>query len=313
MFEIWRRPKPFYEQPGETGGHHAETPEDIEFKKQFDRTTRINVRSHDDLDGLIKEECAEIVHVIPPSPKDIPILLAPGYLSPAQEYRMAIHELYNKDVEVISLNYPKKRSFLDLSNEQVSLIDQYFNPKKEDEIRKAITLLKVLEHEHVDTVNVIAHSAGAVDAAIAALLHPGKIGNIIFFCPAGLVDKNHRRLLSGLRKHIGDTLSESEWITEAKRRPINALAEGLGLIDIDIHKLIRALHERGVGLFIVSGANDPVFPIDAIMNFLKREIEEGLVGISTFNGGHGNIEQYMSEAIKIFGQLNQEKNLKIAS
>jgi pimeloyl-ACP methyl ester carboxylesterase len=313
MFEKWMRPRPAHDRPKESGESHVEHPLDPAFESQFAALKHINVCSKDDPEGFVSEECAEVVHVVPPHPRDTPIVLAPGYLSPIKEYKSAIHELYAHDQEVVSLNYPKKGSYLDLTDEQVQRVKEYFDPSKEDEVRKAIALLKVLDHEDLSSVNVIAHSAGAVDAAIAALLDPQRIKNIVFFCPAGLVDQNRRRLLSGLRKHVNDSRSESNWFSEAKRRPLSALAEGLGLMGVDIHKLIRALHENGVGLFVVSGDEDPIFPTDVIMNFMKKDIDEGLIdGFATFKGGHGNIERYMTEALKILGQLEQEKKHALA-
>lgn len=302
------RPRPTHDRPKESGESHVEQTLDPAFESQFAALKRINVCSKDDPEGFVSEECAEVAHVIPPHPHETPILLAPGYLSPIKEYKSAMHELYAHGQEVVSLNYPKKGSYLDLTDEQARRVKEYFDPSKEDEVRKAIALLKVLNHEGLSSVNAIAHSAGAVDAAIAALIDPERIKNIVFFCPAGLVDKNRRRLLSGLRKHVTHTGSESDWLSEAKRRPLSALAEGLGLMGVDIHKLIRALHENGVGLFVVSGDEDPIFPTDVIMNFMKKDIDEGLIdGFATFKGGHGNIERYMTEALKILEQLEEGK------
>ena len=65
-------------------------------------------------------------------------------------------------------------------------------------MRKALTLRDVLNHKGVEKVDVIAHSEGAVNAAIAALLNPEKFRNIIFFGPAGLIGEDDPiRLLKG--------------------------------------------------------------------------------------------------------------------
>lgn len=341
-----------------TSGHHEHT--DIEqvpnpehepvptFYKQFTNTKRLNVLSFDDPDANVRDECAEIVHARPDKPKDNPVFMAPGFLSQARHYVHTMETIYDDGREVISLNYPKKRSYLELTNEEAALLHTY--PVPEDAVRRAITILKVLEHEGAHQVDVIAHSAGAVDTAIAALLHPEKIRNIIFFCPAGLVEQDRARTIGGVRHHVtrkqyvpksyvpvqefrstrdpeegrqetdpgpieitqrstglrpSRTKSEPDWLKEAKRRPLSALAEGLGLAHVDLHSMLRQLHEQGVGLYVIAGEEDPIFPAEIMRKFLQEDIDKGHIdAFVTLYAGHNASAPFGYEARSILRDIH---------
>jgi pimeloyl-ACP methyl ester carboxylesterase len=354
LFERWQKPKQPFRQPERQSGSHVEHKSSTEldrrseFDKQFAVIERLNVLSFDDPDAEVLDECAEIVHVKPDEPKDNPVFIAPGFLSKAQHYSYTMETLYRDNREVISLNYPKKRSYLELTNEEVALLNKY--PVPEDAVRRAITILKVLDHEGADQVDVVAHSAGAVDTAVAALLHPEKIRNIIFFCPAGLVEQDRARIIGGVGQYVkrksyvpksyvrvpkmtstpdfdnepqetdhvpmkitqqstglrpSRHRSDPEWLKEAKRRPLSALAEGLGLTNVDIHSLLRQLHEQGVGLYVIAGEEDPIFPAEIMRKFLQEDIVKGHIdGFVTLYAGHNASAPFGYEARSILRDIH---------
>ncbi|MBI2030106.1 alpha/beta hydrolase [Candidatus Kaiserbacteria bacterium] len=353
FLDKWRPKQTFHQTERHNKPHIEQTssPEldhRSDFDKQFAVTKRLNVLSFDDPNAEVLDECAEIVHVKPNAPKDNPVFIAPGFLSKAQQYGYTMETLYLDNREVISLNYPKKRSYLELTNEEVALLNKY--PVPEDAVRRAITILKVLEHEGAQQVDVVAHSAGAVDTAIAALLHPEKIHNIIFFCPAGLVEQDRTRVIGGVGQYVKNKLyvpksyvrvpkmtsppnfknepqetdpapieitqqstglrpsrikSNPEWLTEARRRPLSALAEGLGLANVDIHSLLRQLHEQGIGLYVIAGEEDPIFPAEIMRKFLQEDIDNGYIdGFSTLYAGHNASAPFGYEARSILRDIH---------
>jgi pimeloyl-ACP methyl ester carboxylesterase len=253
----------------------------------------------------------DVVHVVPKNPTEPPVFVEPGYLSRGGDYERIIKSLYDKHHEVVSIDHGGTHGVLELTPRQEQLLEKYFDPRREIPIRKAITMLKVLEHEGITEVNVVAHSAGAVDAAIAALIQPEhiKIRNIIFFCPAGLIDKDNGRLLRGLQGHVG--MSDTQWMERASRSPLKALQEGLGLLGVDIHSLLRQLHESGVGMFVISGDDDPLFPADLMERFLDDDIEKDLIKFVRFKGGHGDMELVSHEINRILMKIKNKETQPI--
>ena len=144
---------------------------------------------------------AEVIDVTPENLKDdIPVLFAPAWACTLPIYEPAIKTLTGEGRRTLSLNHPRYGGEMDLTEEENELVKEY----PTEEVRKALTLRDILNQKSIEKVDVIAHSEGAINAAIAALLHPEKFRNIVFFGPAGLIgDDNAKRLLQGFA-HQGD-------------------------------------------------------------------------------------------------------------
>ncbi len=155
------------------------------FEKQFEKREMIDTAG-----GI-----AEVVDIAPAQQKDeVPVLFAPAWACTLPIYEPALKTLVNEGRRTISLNHPRRGGEMNLSDAEKELVKEYPN----EEVRKALTLRDVLNHKGVEKVDVIAHSEGAVNAAIAALLNPEKFRNIIFFGPAGLIGEDDPiRLLKG--------------------------------------------------------------------------------------------------------------------
>jgi len=302
MFEGLLRSKPHHDRPKETGSARPETIADTEFERQFNDIEYVDVGGVD----------AKIIDVAPENLSDeTPILLAPGYLSKPKEYREAMRNLYLKGRRVISVTHPRYGGFTELSPEQEKLIGKC----PSEEIRKALTLLAVLNKKDITDVDVFAHSGGAVNSAIAALLDPEKVRNIAFCSPAGMVvEKDRKEIPRGMRKHIiGSRTISGGMLAQAIKNPVRAFEEGRGLTEADIHTVLEKLHENGIGLLVVSRADDPVFPADKTAEFLKgmgTEKNQIIDGFLSIAGGHGHLEEYVDLIEPYFAQLERNKEKK---
>jgi len=220
------------------------------------------------------------------------------------------------------------------------------------EVRKAKTLLDIVHHKQLGQLDAIAHSEGAVNVAIAALLEPEKFRNIVFFGPAGLIGEDTlSRLMQGFAAQGAEkpTLREIPVSEEAKqaaeergqvaiaypaieatdvskavgaaanreapwymaKNPVRAFSEGWALSQVQIHDLIAKLHEKGIGIVIMSGVDDSVFPTEKMATFLRKGTIDGFLSV---RGGHGQIgetpERYMVAAEQMLEALERKRSAR---
>lgn len=126
-----------------------------------------------------------------------PILIAPAWACTIPVYAPAMKVLAKEGRRTLSLNHPRIENEIVLSNEQKKVVGQF----PIEEIRKAFNILAVLDAKDIkdgERIDVVAHSEGVINVTIAALLHPEKFRNVVFFGPAGLAgEDNATRLLFG--------------------------------------------------------------------------------------------------------------------
>ena len=191
-----------------------------------------------------------------------------------------------------------------------------------EELRKALNIIGILDQKGVEKVKIIGHSEGAVNAVIAAVLRSdffmGEKGALFLDGPAGLIGEDKfTRLLKGFAGQskrakslagipatedgpgwpeipMTDTEKEvaSAAMTEAikymAKNPVRAFREGRDIARSQIHDMLRYLHEKGVGIVVMAGVDDPVFPMER----MNRE-DDGIVkadmldGFLSVRGGHG--------------------------
>jgi len=67
-----------------------------------------------------------------------------------------------------------------------------------------------------------------------------------------------------------------EGIKFAFRHPIQGLEEAMAISQVQLEDTLQELHNNGVGIAIVSGVNDPVFPMKRLQKIVKRNISCGV-------------------------------------
>jgi len=275
---------------------------------------------------------AEVVDISPDTPKtEIPVFLAPSWGCTTEVYKPALKELVDHDRRTISLDHPRIGGDMKISEEEA--VEKY----PTEELRKALNILGVMEQKGVDKVDVIAHSEGAINAAIAAMIHPEKFRNMVLFAPAGMIGEDtFTRLLKGFagQSKRADTLKGTGdeegrgWkdieITETEKQvasdaatgvlkyfaknPLRSIRETMDISKSQIHEMLRYLHEKGIGIVVMSGVDDPVFPMDKMQEIAKYDMLDGFLSL---RGGHGEIgnhpELYMAAAEKMLTALEEKQ------
>ena len=100
-----------------------------------------------------------------------------------------------------------------------------------------------------------------------------------------------------------------EGIKFAFRHPIQGLEEAMAISQVQLEDTLQELHNNGVGIAIVSGVNDPVFPMKRLQKIVKRNMIDGFVSVA---GGHDEIHlqpKYARAAEQLITNLeNKQKN-----
>lgn len=281
------------------------------FEEQFAKKELFDV-----LDGKI-----EAVDVVPDTLKtETPLLLAPGWAASSETFKDSIKILFEKNRRVISLEHASEGVSEDLMDEHLK--QQY----PADELRKAMALLALIKEKNIDKIDVITHSEGAINTAIAASLEPEKFRNIVFMAPGGMIGKDTFPKLAGrfsyglIRDAIKNNFSEDFDKARGARamkvaikymasNPKRALKESVAISSSQIHEIIKELHSKGIGIAIASGVDDPAFPMDKMQETAKADQLDGFVSLK---GSHNEIidrpEKYVAAADELLDKLEKKKN-----
>ena len=251
---------------------------------------------------------AEVVDIHPPSPKStVPVLLAPGWGCTIKTYETAIKTLAGCDRRVVAFNHPR------IGNNMSATEAEIGKNYPTEQLRRALNIIGVLEQKGIEKTDVIAHSDGAVNTVIAATLYPEKFRNIVLFGPAGLMGKdNFIRLLIGFARQKEVTATALE---EAKKyfaeNPVRAITEGRDLANSQIHNMLYDLHNKGIGIVVISGIDDPAFPMKRMQKIVKTGMPDGFLSV---RGAHGEIGAhpglYMRAAEEMLTKLEAKKAKK---
>ncbi|MBI3627851.1 MAG: alpha/beta hydrolase [Candidatus Sungbacteria bacterium] len=165
------------------------------------------------------------------------------------------------------------------------------------ELRKMTGLMQTLETKEIEKVDVVAHSEGAVFTAIAASLHPEKFRNIVFVNPAGMIGKDnplslvarfgadmiHHVLNTGMSKEKKAAYAKIEGTAKSKEpSPLNAIltvsgspirsAKEIGAISAtDVVSMLESLHDNGIGITVIYGAEDKTFPATRMSKTIRSK------------------------------------------
>ncbi len=241
---------------------------------------------------------SEVVDITPEKLKDeVPVFLAQAWACNAELYKEALRTLSEEERRVVTLNHPRQGGDMEAHSSE-----EERQKYPEGKLRKALDILEVMEQKNLAQVDAIAHSEGAIHLVIAATLHPEKFRNIVFFGPAGLIGKeNFLRLAQGFaaqgkrpdslrnmpiterEKEDGKKVMDS-LVTYLKGNPMRALKETVEIAQTQIHDMIRYLHDKGIGIVVASGIEDPVFPIDQMKKIATFDKIDGFL---TLPGNHG--------------------------
>lgn len=281
------------------------------FDSQFGKKDKLAVAGGD----------AEIFDLKPEAQKtEVPVFLAPAWACTAEVYRPAIRTLFDSKRRVITMDHPRIGGGMGVIPED--LRRKYPN----EELRKALNMLEILDIKGIRKTDIIAHSEGAINAIIAATLHPERFRNIVLYAPAGMIgNDNFIRLLKGFAgqfKGRPESMSTVP-VTETERgvakaagrqavkyiakNPVRSGREAMDIASSQIHEMLRQLHEQGIGIVVMSAVDDPVFPPEKMQRIAKADMLDGFLSV---RGGHGEIgahpEKYMVVAEQMLSKLENK-------
>jgi pimeloyl-ACP methyl ester carboxylesterase len=258
---------------------------------------------------------AEVADLTPEKMRDeVPVLLAQGWGLGLETYKPAMEQLFNDERHVVSIAHPRVGGALGSSMNVPELsIDpkrsqdkRFFDEYPEAELRKALNTLEVLEELGIEKVDAIAHSEGAMNISIAAMMYPEKFRSIVFFGPAGMMDKESwPRLAKGFAaqgtrpeaiKDIPITESEravgKAAVEDLKKyffeNPERAISEVAAMVNRNTQTkdLLPYLHDLGINIAVMSAESDPVFPQTEVRKAAETDAVDAFISVP---GGHGMI------------------------
>ncbi len=238
---------------------------------------------------------ALVVDVQPETLTDqIPILIAPGWSEDCQTYRKTLSAAFNLGRRALSLGYSR------LSG---GVIENEGYP--EVELRKALLILDALKEKGIDRVDVIAHSEGAINVLIAAMVNSSGFRNIVLDKPAGLIGKDTKPALMGrfIKMLFEETIIRPPLFTDPTSSnrtdtrtafyiaedPARVTKEIDAMITFEIRDLMKVLHDTGIMFSVISGVNDPLFPVSKQIEYMRKSGEPSVGGYYSVIGGHNEL------------------------
>lgn len=241
----------------------------------------------------------EVGEYIPENPKsEVPVLIAPGWSDTVEVHKKGMKILADEGRRALSLSHPRNGGTIaDTFKEEA---EKY----PDEELRKAQNLLGLLEQKKINRVDVVAHSEGAINACIAAMLQPEKFRSIILYAPAGLIgNDNLLRLMWGTmmqskRKDLetlsGFPITEEENVQDAVigkenlsymvQNPLRAFKETIAISQIQIQDILKYLRSKGVHVVVMAAVEDTFFPMGDVE---ETKDEQGNVTSREFVGNKG--------------------------
>ena len=280
-----------------------EQPSRREFEEQFANKELIHT----------PDRTIEVFNITPEVLRDpVPVFIAPGWSESDKVFKESLRVVYEAGRRVITLNHPRR----------VSQTRDVYYP--EAELTKAESLLAVLEEKELEKVDVITHSEGSIYTTIAACLRPSKFRSMVIVNPAGMMGQdNFLGLLSrNILMNLGNlermstepqtrqalTVYLQEGVLYFLKNPKRALAEARDISGADIHAWLKNLKALGMGISVIAGVNDPLFPMDRIQQATKASEITGFYSVrGDHNEPHLQPDKYTTLAIQALDSLNKVK------
>jgi pimeloyl-ACP methyl ester carboxylesterase len=264
---------------------------------------------------------AEVVDIMPEKLKDeTPVFLAPAWGLNVDVYKRAIETLSGRERRVISLSHPRRGGDLKAKSS-----DEERKKYPQEELRKAYNILEVMEKKKISQVDAIAHSEAAINVTIAAMLHPERFRNVVYYAPAGLIGRDtFTQLINRFSKQergasladVPITEEEKEtgaaahasWSSYLRANPVRGIREANEISQSQIHEMIRYLHQKGIGIVVASGIDDPVFPTNKMKHIAKLDSIDGFLSMRGGHGGIGDVpDEFMVTIEQMLSALEQQR------
>lgn len=277
------------------------------FEQQYRKQVKLN-----SLEGSV-----DITDISPPEiTNPTPILLVPGWSENAATYKKSLRVIYEEKRKAVTVGNFKKDEEVSRSGEELDV-----------EVLKAQLLLDTLSHKGFPQVDVIAHSEGAINALVAAMLEPSHFRNIVLDKPAGFIGFDTRAQLMGrfVKLLIQEAVLRPKSLTDptgaaraalrtaryCAENPKRVIEEMDALTSYDISDLISLLKDRGVMVSVISGVDDPLFPVRRQVENMRNAGVPQIEGYYSVVGGHNELsihpEKHTALAVNALDSLQRRR------
>ncbi len=264
-----------------------------DFTTQFNERTLLDRKKANGVDVSVIDVHPEIAKT------DVPLLLAPGFsegpltLEPNMQYfsgwgrRVVTYDAPNG----IGLDTKNTDNLHTHSGEQFTAY----------EMGKARTIDLVMEERNITKTDGVGHSEGCINLVIAALKHPEKFRNLILVNPGGMVGNTKLEDLAGrIYKHFisekkalkaNDSMKAMRESSVHERKhnlvshPRRTIEAARAIACTEINGLLRELKSKGIGISIIHGVDDAIFPMDKLSELAQHDQFDGFYSV---RGGHND-------------------------
>ncbi len=236
---------------------------------------------------------------------DVPVIIAPSYGSYSPDgKKVNILEMARQNRRTLYVDEPRG---IDRNNEKENgaEIEEFF-------LRQTEALIAALDAKEIAMADVVATSEGCMYAAVVAALYPERIRNLVLVDPGGMIGDDsfvklcYRFITEGANEIRRDKKAMSpearkqarggdsgfvKYLTEDIKMSIQELRS---MAKQQIRSLLKQAHKNGVGISIIHGVNDKVFPMKRVQEQTSRTAEEKELGedlmvdgFYSVKGGHG--------------------------
>lgn len=271
--------------------------ENIDNEQEKERNVYKKAREQADvfLENIDFAKDEEIVEINPDNPKDnVPVFISPGWgVEKADEsMKETLETIANEKRKVITTSFKREEKIIESGDKDDIPVA---------ELQKALTIIEAINKKDIDKIDAIGHSEGGLNLAIAASLYPEKFRNLVFIAPAGMMGKKDSFLDLIKRFTIDEGINEiknrkdsninsfydyiKNIIKYVSKNPSLALKESREINNADIFEMFKHLKEQGIGVGLVCGVNDKVFPIEEV---IKSANEKNIDYLVSTKGHHGS-------------------------
>lgn len=263
----------------------------VSFERQFCQKERV------------ESSCGRVsvVDVQPETLQDqTPILIAPGWSEDCQTYRKTLNVAFKLGRRALVLEYSRLDGDAIKSKEY-----------PEVELRKARLILDALNKKGIDKADVIAHSEGAINVLIAAMLKPEQFQNIVLDKPAGLTGKDTRAALTGrfIRMLFEEAIIRPPLFTDTAslvsvferaawynvENPACVTKEMDAIATFEIKDLMEELHNHGIMFSVIAGVDDPLFSVSKQIGQMRRSGAPPMESYQSVIGVHNELSIHPDE------------------
>ncbi len=261
----------------------------------------------------------EVIDVAPETQKtEVPVLIAPGFGEGPKALELNMKTFYENGKRTLTFDAPHG---VRVEGAEKKLDANEFAAR---EYRKAAALKAVIGKKNLDKVDGVGHSEGCIYLVLAALEHPERFRSLVLVNPGGMVgEDNFLSLVARAYEHQKAQTRQAKVdsrvaaIIEATRgertknvtmSPLQSVDAARAIAATQIHELLVDLKSKGIGIAVIHGVHDLIFPMERVQKMAKTEQLDGFYSVK---GGHSEFllhpEQYTRLANHALDALAQKK------